>query len=230
MNRLSSPPLLRLTILLLLAVAVLAACERPLQEDTPDLQLLTPEPVLPGLGTPDVVGPGLQTPQTLPGLATPTGAPGEQATPGQTTPAEPGDEQPTVAPTATPTPEPTVRTEEIVYVVVRGDTLGEIAKRFGVTVEAIAQANDIANVNRLEVGQQLLIPPPGANVQPDGTPPSADAGDVYIVQRGDTLFSIGRRYGFTVQEMATYNNLADPNDLDVGQRLLIPPQGYSVNP
>lgn len=47
---------------------------------------------------------------------------------------------------------------ENVYVVVKGDTLSEIAEKFGTTVQAIATENNIANVNLINIGQKLKIP------------------------------------------------------------------------
>ena len=44
------------------------------------------------------------------------------------------------------------------YTVQRGDTLAEIALEFGVTLDALARANNILDVNRIEVGQVLVIP------------------------------------------------------------------------
>ena len=58
----------------------------------------------------------------------------------------------TVAATATTTP------TEGTYTVVAGDTLGAIAERFGTTVEAIVEANNIADANVIEIGQVLVIP------------------------------------------------------------------------
>lgn len=59
-----------------------------------------------------------------------------------------------------PHPLPGLRTEAETYVVQPGDTLGFISQRYGVSVEAIAEANQIADVNILEVGQVLTIPAP----------------------------------------------------------------------
>jgi LysM repeat protein len=56
------------------------------------------------------------------------------------------------------------------YTVVRGDTLGNIARRFGTTVQAIAQANGITNINLIFVGQRLNIPG-GSCVPGTSTPP-----------------------------------------------------------
>lgn len=73
----------------------------------------------------------------------------------------------------TPTPDnphpiPGLRTEAEGYVVQAGDTLGQIAERFGVSVEDIAEASGITDVNTLEIGQELDIPAP----EPVATGPS----------------------------------------------------------
>lgn len=51
---------------------------------------------------------------------------------------------------------------------------------------------------------------------------------IYIVQRGDTLFSIGRRYGVPMQSIIAVNNLVNPNRLSIGQTLIIPPPDYQT--
>jgi len=72
---------------------------------------------------------------------------------------------PTASPTVTPSPSPSAPTPEpspspspIVYFVERGDTLGRIARRFGVTPESIIELNELRNPNRILPGQRLLIP------------------------------------------------------------------------
>ncbi len=59
-----------------------------------------------------------------------------------------------------PHPIPGARTDTEQYFVQAGDTLGQIANRYGVTVEAIAEASSLTNINILSVGQELVIPPP----------------------------------------------------------------------
>jgi LysM repeat protein len=104
------------------------------------------------------------------------------------------------------------------YTVQAGDTLFRIAQRYGITVEALARANNITNVNRLDIGMVLTIP------GEDDVPPADDPGEeqIHIVQPGETLFRIALRYGFTVEELASYNDIADPARLDVGQQIRIP--------
>jgi LysM repeat protein len=70
---------------------------------------------------------------------------------------------PTVVPTVLPTLIPTRMMTPMTYVVQRGDTLYRIAQRYDVTVDAIVAANALANPDRLDVGQVLIIPAPEAN-------------------------------------------------------------------
>jgi LysM repeat protein len=104
------------------------------------------------------------------------------------------------------------------YTVRRGDTMYSIARRYGTTVQAIAQANGIVNPSRIYVGQVLCIP--SAPVPP---PPS---GVYYTVQRGDNLFRIARRFGTTVWAIAVANNISNPSLIYRGQVLFIPGPSY----
>ncbi|MBO9371644.1 MAG: LysM peptidoglycan-binding domain-containing protein, partial [Chloroflexi bacterium] len=53
--------------------------------------------------------------------------------------------------------------------------------------------------------------------------PAQSVGEqVYVVRSGDTLYSIARRFGVTVQAIQQRNGLADPNNIKVGQQLIIP--------
>lgn len=110
-----------------------------------------------------------------------------------------------------------------VHIVQPGENLFRIALRYGTTVQALAAANGIVNVNRVYVGQRLVIP--GAS---SSSPvPSGPSGSVHVVQRGETLLRIALRYGTTVQALASANGIANPNRIYVGQRLMIPGGGSS---
>lgn len=158
--------------------------------------------------------------------ATPTAT--QTATPTSTTPTATPTGTP---PTSTPTPTPTATLQPgqtVIYVVRSGDTLYSIARRFGTTVQAIAQLNNISNPSRIFAGQQLLIPRE-ANVTPvPTTPPSGST--TYVVQRGDTLWAISRRFGTTVQAIALLNNIPNPSLIYAGQRLTIPGGGTTPPP
>ncbi|MCP4425583.1 MAG: LysM peptidoglycan-binding domain-containing protein [Chloroflexi bacterium] len=106
------------------------------------------------------------------------------------------------------------------YRVTRGDTLSAIAQHFGVTVNAIVQANNIANPDLIYADQVLEIPT-GETPPPTPTPPPT-GGTTYIVQSGDTLSAIARRFGTTITAIAQTNNIANVNYIYVGQSLTIP--------
>jgi LysM repeat protein len=104
------------------------------------------------------------------------------------------------------------------YTIQAGDTLFSIAQRCGLTVDQLASANGISNPNQLSVGQELTIP--------TGSGAAAGAetggGTVHVVQPGENLFRIALRYGLTYEELANYNDIADPASIAVGQEIRIP--------
>ncbi|MGC9346495.1 MAG: LysM peptidoglycan-binding domain-containing protein [Anaerolineae bacterium] len=132
--------------------------------------------------------------------------------------------QPTETPAAEPTAAPTAvsgDTGTTVYTVQPGDNLFRIALRFGTTVPAIAQANNITNPSLIYVGQQLTIPTGGAAPQPP-TPPSGECSTVYTVQPGDNLFRIALRYNYNQLYLAQVNGISNPSVIYVGQQICIP--------
>ena len=109
-----------------------------------------------------------------------------------------------------------------VHVVRYGDTLYSIARRYGTSVEAIMSTNGLRNRNFIWVGQRLTIPGGGGSAYSGG---SSGGGGVYIVRRGDTLYSIARRYGTSVQAIVNANGLRNASFIYSGQRLTIPGSG-----
>ena len=107
------------------------------------------------------------------------------------------------------------------YTVRPGDTLWSIAAQHGTTVNAIMQANGLANANYVYAGQRLIIPG-GGNSSGSG---SQAGGGTYVVRPGDTLASIAYRQGTTAWAIANANGLANPNYIYPGQRLRIPSGG-----
>jgi len=86
---------------------------------------------------------------------------GQRATvvPGTPIALPPPPPPPPRTPTATATPVPPTQPPERIHIVARGDTLSEIAAKYGVSQEAIAKANGMDNPNMLYIGQKLIIPP-----------------------------------------------------------------------
>lgn len=101
------------------------------------------------------------------------------------------------------------------YVVQPGDNLFRIGLQYNVSWTLIAEANGLVNPNYLVPGQVLKIPTGGGV-----TPPPTQC--TYVVQPGDTLFSIAIRYGVAWQNVAAANNLPAPYIIYVGQTLIIP--------
>ncbi len=146
------------------------------------------------------------TPTPVPPTATPTPLP------------------PTPTPTATPipptaTPQPKVAAkgaEASTYVVQSGDNWYSIARRYGITQEELAAANDTTPSDILQVDQKLRIPrastTEAASSQPTLRPTSAatqvtvvSTPQTYTVKRGDNWFSIAKRFGITQESLADYN-------------------------
>lgn len=92
------------------------------------------------------------------------------------------------------------------YVVRAGDSLSEIAKMFGVSVNTIKWANAISNTIR-EGNTLVILPVSGVS---------------YTVVKGDTLRSIVRKYKADLDEVITFNNLKGDEVLAVGTKLIIP--------
>jgi LysM repeat protein len=116
---------------------------------------------------------------------------------------------PTVAPTKTPFP-----AGAVLYVVQPGDQLLVIARRFSVTVSAIRTANSLIG-DTIRPGQVLVIPPPSPTKTP--IPP----GRSYVVQPGDQLRALARKWGVTVSLIKSTNGLTS-DVIRVGQVLVIP--------
>ena len=104
------------------------------------------------------------------------------------------------------------------YTVQRGDTLSEIAERFGTTVNELVRLNNIADRDLIYPGQVLVIREGGSTTPPSGT-------TTYTVQRGDTLSEIAERFGTTVNELVRLNNIQNPNLIYPGQVLILPEGG-----
>ncbi|ALS76557.1 polysaccharide deacetylase [Planococcus rifietoensis] len=102
------------------------------------------------------------------------------------------------------------------YTVKAGDTLYSIARKYNVTVAALAKANNITNYNLIRVGQVLVIPGTTAPTPPPSTTVK------YTVKAGDTLYSIASKYNTTVAAIASANKITNTNLISVGQVLIIP--------
>lgn len=113
---------------------------------------------------------------------------------------------------------------DITVTVVAGDTLAELAYRYGTTVESIVRLNNIQNPNLIYVGQRLIIRTT-ENVQ--GNENSSTV--YYTVRSGDTLSEIANKYNVTIQSIASENGISNPNIIYAGQVLRIETVRYDVH-
>lgn len=95
------------------------------------------------------------------------------------------------------------------YVVQKGDSLWSISKKYGLTADELKEINNLTS-NLLNVGDVLKV------TLTTETPKE----NIYKVQKGDSLYSIAKRYGLTVDELKKLNNLTS-NTLNIGQELII---------
>jgi LysM repeat protein len=117
--------------------------------------------------------------------------------------------------------------KRVIHIVQAGENLTRIARRYGTSICAIVAANGIANPSYLRVGQRLMIPVKATTHKPPAKPPVKAAAKpatpiVHIVQAGEHLTGIARRYGTSIGAIVAANGIANPSYLRVGQRLVIP--------
>jgi murein DD-endopeptidase MepM/ murein hydrolase activator NlpD len=119
----------------------------------------------------------------------------------------------------------------------QGETVDIIARRYGVPTWAILRANNFADASRIQPGTRLVIPsyqatsgsvaavqqsaPARQTYTPVAYSP-ARGGQVHVVNPGETLFSLSRRYDVSHKSIAYANGISAQAELRVGQRLTIP--------
>jgi LysM repeat protein len=103
------------------------------------------------------------------------------------------------------------------YVIQPGDTLDAIGSAFGIDPSTLASWNGIADADSIVIGGTLRLTAPAAG---SAAPPPAS--HLYVVQPGDTLYSLANQFGVTLDRLAAANGLSDPYPLTAGQSLAIP--------
>lgn len=113
-----------------------------------------------------------------------------------------------------PTPKPQPEEGNTYYIVRRGDTLSKIALWYNTTVAELVRLNNIQNPNLIYVDQKLLIT--------TSDDPNKENEIIYTVKKGDTLWKISRRYGVSIETIASINNIQNINLIFPRQQLRIP--------
>jgi len=162
-----------------------------------------------------VEAPGPAAPP-LPGITT-TGD--DPKPPPVTREPEPSDDIVPLVPEATNKPEGPVSSGEIEYVVAKGDTFTSIARKHGVTVQAVIKANPAVDPARMAIGQVLVIP---AKPPQPAKPVLQEGTTEYLVKAGDNLYNIAKSHNTTWKAIREANDLST-TAIRVGQKLIIPP-------
>lgn len=106
-----------------------------------------------------------------------------------------------------------------IYTVKAGDTLYSIAVQFRVPIPMLMFSNRNINPYNLRIGQQICIP---FARQPERRPECRDGLTPYMIQAGDTLYSIAKKNGTTVEEILKENKHIDPYNLIPGMKICLP--------
>ena len=137
---------------------------------------------------------------------------------------------PVLQPPVQPAPVKTSVAAENVYVVKPGDMLSKIAAAHGIKTAELKELNNIVDVNKIRVGQKLILPDyskPSSSQPAEKSAKSAEAkatasGDAYVVKPGDALSKIAAAHGVKTKDLMAANNLTDANKIRAGQKLVIP--------
>ncbi len=106
-----------------------------------------------------------------------------------------------------------------VYTVQPGDTMFLIARRYGISLDALINANpQVANPNQIKPGQKLCVPTGSSGPCPPGS-------TTYTVRPGDSMYLIAQRFGVSLNSLIRANpQISDPSRITPGQTVCIPPR------
>lgn len=103
----------------------------------------------------------------------------------------------------------------LIHVVRQGESLWQIASRYNVNIATIQQVNQLPDVNKVLVGQSIVIPV---------------AGTTHTIKNGESLWSIAQTYSVSINAILQANQITNPNLLYPGVTLFIPPIIHTVKP
>jgi LysM repeat protein len=106
-----------------------------------------------------------------------------------------------------------------VHIVAEKETLFSISRLYGVTVDELKQWNKLTDSN-LSLGQELIVRPKATQTTATVPTEMKSQRTVHTVATGETLFSISRQYGITVEQLRNWNKL-DGSELKIGQSLFV---------
>jgi membrane-bound lytic murein transglycosylase D len=107
------------------------------------------------------------------------------------------------------------------YRVQSGDTLGEIARNLGTTVDALTELNGLRDPGRIYLGQKLHVPGKGKGLKRKHS--ASPSRVIHVVRRGDTLWDISREYGMSVEKILSVNGLPKGARIRPGEKIRLVP-------
>ncbi len=124
------------------------------------------------------------------------------------------------------------------YIVKKGDTLYSISRKYQITVPELRAANNLSETDVLKVGVKLVIP--SADIENAAALSATKTSETkktfsttsstsYVVQKGDTLYGIARKYNIKLNELLSLNNLDNSSTIKIGQKILVPSAGTGEN-
>jgi membrane-bound lytic murein transglycosylase D len=127
------------------------------------------------------------------------------------------------APVTTAAAPTAAQTEYVVHRVKRGETLAKISRQYGVNVKTLQSFNQIRDARALQIGQAIRVPSAGI-----AAPAQVAQVITHVVEKGENLAQIAKRYNVNAATLQTYNNIRDVRRLQIGQELHVPLSGSSV--
>lgn len=124
---------------------------------------------------------------------------------------------------------PSIKQAEVVtYTVKKGETAYHIAKKYDISVHELLKANGLSSVKSVKPGMEIQVPLSKkghfsfakSNVKKES---KRETKDYHLVQRGETLFSIGKKYDIEVENLMLWNNIKSDQRLKVGDKISLKP-------
>lgn len=107
----------------------------------------------------------------------------------------------------------TAQAVQTVHEIKEGETLSQLAKQYGTTVGDIMRFNGMNSDSKLFVGEKVKIPAAGETV-------AVSSAQTHIVEKGETLYQLSKKFGVTVNQLRDWNNITG-NNIQIGQTLKV---------
>ncbi len=117
-------------------------------------------------------------------------------------------------------PQSVIRLNDEGHLIKPGDNLTSIAKKYGVSIQALRKANRLGKRTTLKVGSRLVIPVPKQSSRRDGLRPIKNR--VHVVKPGENLERIAAKYKISLSSLRSKNSIGQNSKLYAGAKLLIP--------